>query len=69
MTTRILNTTKQESDRINIPIRTLIKARSTGFPKIPYIKIGRTVRYDPDIVDRYIENNSYNLVGEGDDVR
>lgn len=63
MTTRILNTTKQESDRINIPIRTLIKARSTGFPKIPYIRIGRAIRYDPDVVDRYLEKNSYNSDG------
>jgi len=63
MTTRILNTTKQESDRINIPIRTLAKARSTGFPKIPYIKIGRTVRYDPEAVDSYLANNTYNNEG------
>jgi len=60
---RVLNTTKQESERINIPVRTLIKARSTGFPKIPYIKIGRTVRYDPRAVDRYLASNSCNNEG------
>lgn len=57
---QLLNTTQEESERINIPIRTMIKARSTGYPKIPYIRIGRSVRYDPIAVDAYLVENSYN---------
>jgi hypothetical protein len=58
-----LNTPEQESERIGIPTRTLAKARSVGFPNIPYIKIGRTVRYDPVAVDVWLAKHTYNKVG------
>lgn len=59
---RRLNTPEQESERINIPVRTLAKARSTGSPNIPYLKISRTVRYDPVAVDAWLANHSHNNV-------
>lgn len=55
-----LNTPEQESERIGIPCRTMAKARSVGHPNIPYIKIGRTVRYDPVAVDTWLEKHSHN---------
>ena len=60
-TTRKLNTPEQEAERINIPVRTLAKARSTGTPNIPYLKISRTVRYDPVQVDAWLAKNSHNV--------
>tara|TARA_R110001606_G_scaffold399285_1_gene583668 strand:+ start:1948 stop:2145 length:198 start_codon:yes stop_codon:yes gene_type:complete len=61
-TKRKLNNTEQESARINMPLRTMIKARSTGSPDIPYIKIGRTVRYDPEAVDAWLVKHTVNAV-------
>lgn len=57
-----LNTPEQESERINIPIRTMAKARSTGYPAIPFIKVGRTVRYDPIAVDSWLAKHTHNKV-------
>ena len=59
---RKLNTPEEESGRITIPVTTLAKARSTGHPAIPYIKIGKTVRYDPEAVDAWLEKNTFNKV-------
>jgi hypothetical protein len=59
---RKLNTPEQEAERINIPVRTLAKARSTGSPNIPYIKISRSVRYDPVAVDAWLAAHSHNNV-------
>lgn len=59
---RILNNTEQESQRINIPARTMAKGRSTGHPNIPYIKIGKTVRYDPVAVDVWLAKHIHNKV-------
>lgn len=57
-----LNTPEEESKRIKIPFRTLAKGRSTGSPNIPYIKIGRTVRYDPIAVDSWLAKHTHNKV-------
>jgi len=59
---RKLNTTEQESVRLQIPERTMVKARSTGHPAIPFIRIGKTIRYDPDAVDAWLDKNSFNKV-------
>jgi len=56
-----LNTPEQESERINVPTTTLAKARCTGDPAIPYIKIGKSVRYDPAAVDAWLAKNSHNV--------
>jgi hypothetical protein len=63
MTLQKLNTPLEESVRINISHRTMAKARSTGNPAIPYLKIGRTVRYDPVQVDKWLANNTRNNAG------
>lgn len=59
---RVLNTPEQEAERINIPVRTLAKARSTGYPSIPFVKVGKTVRYNPAAVDEWLAKNSHNKV-------
>jgi len=60
-TQKTLHTPEQESKRLNIPTRTMAKARSTGYPNIPYIKIGKTVRYDPEAVDQWLAKHSHNV--------
>jgi len=61
-TQRRLNTTEQEAKRIGISPRTMAKARSTGSPDIPYIKISKTVRYDPVAVDAWLAKHTHNKV-------
>jgi hypothetical protein len=63
MSTRILNTPEQEAARLNLSARTMAKARSTGHPAIPFIKIGKTVRYDPVAVDQWLAKNTRNVAG------
>jgi hypothetical protein len=63
MSTQRLNTPTEEATRLNLSPRTMAKARSTGHPQIPFIKIGRTVRYDPVAVDEWLANNTRNNVG------
>jgi len=60
MTPKRLNTPEQEGERLNMSTRTMAKARSTGSPAIPYLKIGRTVRYDPVAVDAWLAEHSHN---------
>jgi len=63
MTTQRLNTPEEEATRLNLSPRTMAKARSTGHPDIPYLKLGKTVRYDPVAVDQWLAKNSHNSVG------
>jgi hypothetical protein len=63
MNTQILNTPEQEAIRLNLSPRTMAKARSTGHPSIPFIKIGKTVRYDPAAVDLWLAKNTRNVAG------
>jgi hypothetical protein len=58
-----LNTPEQEAIRLNLSPRTMAKARSTGQPAIPFIKIGKTVRYNPEAVDQWLVKNTRNDVG------
>lgn len=59
-----LNTPEQEAKRLNISVRTLAKWRSLGHPNLPYIKIGRAVRYAPEKTDAYLAKHSFNSVSE-----
>lgn len=61
-TAKELNTTEQQAKLLSISPRTMAKARSTGSPDIPYIKIGKTVRYDPVAVDAWLAKHSQNKV-------
>tara|TARA_B110000908_G_C10146121_1_gene399131 strand:+ start:773 stop:967 length:195 start_codon:yes stop_codon:yes gene_type:complete len=63
MSTQRLNTPEEEAIRLNLSPRTMAKARSTGQPSIPFIKIGKTVRYDPVAVDQWLAKNTRNNVG------
>lgn len=60
-----LNTPEEEAERLKTTAATLAKARSTGSPKIPYIKIGKSVRYDPVAVDAYLAQHTVNKIEAG----
>lgn len=53
--------TEQAADFLATTPSRLSKARSIGTPKIPYIKIGSSVLYDPNVLEKYVETNSYNV--------
>jgi excisionase family DNA binding protein len=44
------------SERLNIPVRTLQSQRLRG-DGIPYVKIGRSVRYSLADVEEYLQKN------------
>lgn len=50
-------TTKEVADMLRIAPQTLEKARSTGLgPQIPFVKVGRAVRYASDDVAAWVES-------------
>jgi predicted DNA-binding transcriptional regulator AlpA len=48
-----LNTEKQEAARLNLSERTLQAWRTRGDGP-PYIKLGRSVRYNPSVTDNWL---------------
>jgi len=61
----LLNT-KQASDYLGVNDKSLANSRYTGTGmQIPYIKMGKIVRYRQSDLDAYIERNTCNHTGEG----
>jgi len=52
----------QAAAYLKISLRTLAKWRSTGSPSIPYIKIGRCIRYRQADLDAYLAEHTVNSV-------
>ncbi|MDN4055691.1 MULTISPECIES: helix-turn-helix domain-containing protein [unclassified Massilia] len=51
-------TTKEVASLLRIAPQTLEKARSTGLgPQIPFVKVGRAVRYACEDVRAWVETN------------
>jgi excisionase family DNA binding protein len=51
-------TTKEVASLLRIAPQTLEKARSTGLgPQIPFVKVGRAVRYAREDVRAWVETN------------
>ena len=46
--------TKATANYMGVSAAFLEKARITGLPKIPFIKLGRSVKYDLDLIDRFM---------------
>ena len=42
---------------LKIPVKTLQKWRSTGYNSIPYIRIGRKIRYRPSDLKAYVDRH------------
>jgi excisionase family DNA binding protein len=53
-------TTKEVAAMLRIAPQTLEKARSTGLgPQIPFVKVGRAVRYASGDVAAWVESKKY----------
>ncbi|MCF7988025.1 MAG: helix-turn-helix domain-containing protein [Methylovulum sp.] len=52
-----LTDTNGAAQYLKIPAKTLQKWRSTGYANIPYIKIGRKVRYRPSDLRTYVDRH------------
>ena len=50
--------TKVTAGYMGVSSAFLEKARVTGIPKIPFIKLGRSVKYDLDLIDRFMAERS-----------
>jgi len=50
-------TPEQLSDMLNISLSTIEKWRFNGNVKIPFIKLGRIIRYRVDDVHQFLEDN------------
>jgi hypothetical protein len=57
--------TQEASDYLNVNDKSLANSRYTGTGmQIPYIKMGKIVRYRQSDLDDYLENNTFNHTGE-----
>jgi len=53
----VLTDTVGASSLLHIPASTLVKWRSTGENNIPFIKIGKSVRYSTNDLRAYVERH------------
>ena len=61
----VLLTPAQAGKIIQVTTETLANCRSTGIGiQIPYIKLGKFVRYKESDIQTYIETNTYSHTGE-----
>jgi len=61
-----LVTPKDAAAIMSVSVGTLAKWRSTGHPSIPYVKIGRCVRYRRAELEDYIQKYTINSPSETD---
>jgi len=61
--TEQLITPAQAAQLLGVKEGTLSVWRSTGRYDIPYVKIGRRVKYRPSDLDAYINNHKYHHTG------
>jgi len=57
-----LLTAQQAADYLSISIRTLANHRSSGRTKLPFIKLGRAVRYSQVDLDNYLSLHTFSQV-------
>ncbi len=58
-----LMTPKEVAELLNVKVERLAIC-ITGEPTIPFIKLGRCIRYDPRAVQAFIDGNVANTTGE-----
>jgi len=57
-----LLTPEQAAEYLSVSTRTLANWRCIGSPNIPWLKVGRCVRYRLSDLDTYLMGHTYNLV-------
>ena len=64
MIERLLNT-KEVSEILGVTVKSLANSRYTGIGiQVPYVKMGKLVRYEESVLEKYIEDNTFNHTGE-----
>ena len=53
---------EQAADYLGVSTRTLANWRCRSWPNVPYIKLGRSIKYRPTDLDTYIKKHSHNSV-------
>lgn len=53
---------EQAAHYLNISKGTLANWRTKGYPKLPYVKLGGSVKYRINDLDAYLESQSHNAV-------
>jgi hypothetical protein len=70
MSKTILVDTIEASSYLGLKPKTLINNRNTGTGvQIPFIKVGKAVRYKVSDLEAFIEKNTFNNTGEFREVR
>lgn len=54
-----LKTEHEVATLLNIKVTTLRSWRTKGLKDLPFVRVGRCIRYDPGDVDDYIERNKF----------
>lgn len=52
-------TPDEAAEFLNVSVRTLAKWRSIGSPSIPYLKIGRCIRYNLSDLEAYLAKHTF----------
>lgn len=52
-------TPQQVAQQLGISNRTLANWRSTGYPNLPYLKLGRCVRYRQSDIDAFLKKHTF----------
>ncbi len=60
----ILLTTEKAATRLGLSPSTLMKKRNTGHDPIPYLKLGRSVRYRPADLEAWASAHSQTSTGK-----
>jgi predicted DNA-binding transcriptional regulator AlpA len=64
MIERLINT-KQASEILGVTVKSLANSRYTGVGiQVPYIKMGKSVRYKESDLEKYIEDNTFKHTGQ-----
>lgn len=53
---------EQAANYLNLSKGTLANWRAKGFPKLPYVKLGGSVKYRINDLDAYLESQSHNAI-------
>ena len=56
-----LMSAEEAAEYLNVTTRTLANWRCLGYPSLPYIKLGRCIKYRQSDLDIYIAKHSHNV--------
>ena len=61
----ILLNTKQASEILGVTVKSLANSRYTGIGiQVPYVKMGKLVRYEESVLEKYIDDHTFNYTSE-----